>query len=281
MKILNNATNHNIGMRLLSAAALIDNKQMILSAQGGTKVKVKKYVAKSTGRVWNTEEEAIKDNANYKKDIHYRYSIKSGNYKSPLKNYNIPFIPEKKITLTNAGLATGAVLSTNLLDSIAVNAERAGLPLKTALGLATKESTLNNPTYDPVSRAKLSRVDRHELNKARWRQKQIGVVEPIKARQNIGVGDTEEGLLINYNPNDNPYSSATSYIMKKAKTWEDNLRMMQETENYADRQAVKNQAQPSKSYLQAGFEAYKKNPQGYNPGQPNYPQLVDKRGEEI
>ena len=38
MKILNNATNHNMGQRLLSAAALIDNKQMILSAQGGTKV---------------------------------------------------------------------------------------------------------------------------------------------------------------------------------------------------------------------------------------------------
>ena len=30
MKIFNNATNHNIGMRLLSGAALIDNKQMIL-----------------------------------------------------------------------------------------------------------------------------------------------------------------------------------------------------------------------------------------------------------
>ena len=30
MKILNNATNHNIGMRLLSGAALIDDKQMIL-----------------------------------------------------------------------------------------------------------------------------------------------------------------------------------------------------------------------------------------------------------
>ena len=30
MKIFNNATNHNIGMRLLSAAALIDNKAMIL-----------------------------------------------------------------------------------------------------------------------------------------------------------------------------------------------------------------------------------------------------------
>lgn len=30
MKIFNNATNHNLGMRLLSGAALIDNKQMIL-----------------------------------------------------------------------------------------------------------------------------------------------------------------------------------------------------------------------------------------------------------
>jgi len=39
MKIFNNATNHNIGMRLLSAAALIDNKAMILSAQGGTKIR--------------------------------------------------------------------------------------------------------------------------------------------------------------------------------------------------------------------------------------------------
>jgi hypothetical protein len=38
MKIFNNATNHNIGMRLLSGAALIDNKQMILSAQTGVKI---------------------------------------------------------------------------------------------------------------------------------------------------------------------------------------------------------------------------------------------------
>ena len=39
MKILNNATNHNMGMRLLSGAALIDDKQMILFAQGGTKMR--------------------------------------------------------------------------------------------------------------------------------------------------------------------------------------------------------------------------------------------------
>lgn len=239
------------------------------------------YIAELTGRRWNTKEEAVRDNTNYKKSVHYRYNIKAGRYKSPYKNYNIPFIPEKKITLTNAGLATGAVLSTNLLDSIAVNAERAGLPIKTAIGLATKESTLNNPTYDIISRAKISKVDRQELNKARYRQKQMGVTKPIKAIQNIGVGDTKESLLINYNPNDNPYNGVYNYVMHKAKTWEDNIRMMKESEAYADKQAIRNQAQPSKSYLQLGFEYYKKNPRGYNSGQSNYPQLVNKRGEEV
>lgn len=65
-----------------------------------------------------------------------------------LTSYPVPFIDEKRITLTNAGRATGAVLSTNLLDSIADNADRAWLPLQTALGLAVKESTLGNPTDD-------------------------------------------------------------------------------------------------------------------------------------
>jgi hypothetical protein len=57
--------------------------------------------------------------------------------------------------------------------------------------------------------------------------------------------------------------------------------MMRETEAYADRVATRNESSPSKSYLQAGFEAYKKNPQGYNPGQPNYPQLVQQRADEV
>ena len=235
------------------------------------------YVAKSTGRHWNTREEAVRDNANYKKNIHYRYSIKAGKYKSPLKDYNIPFIPKKKITLTNAGLATGAVLSTNLLDSIAINAERAGLPIKTAIGLAAKESTLNNPTYDVRNRAKISVLDRSQLNRAKAR----GVEHLIKADQNKGDNDTPESLLISYNPDDNPYASAKTYIFKKGKTWDDVNRMLEETEDYADKVAAKNESSPSKSYLQAGFEAYKKNPQRYNPGQPNYKQLVNKRAEEV
>ena len=235
------------------------------------------YLAKSTGRVWDTKEEAVRDNTNYNKDIHYRYSIKAGRYNSPLKNYNIPFIPKKKITLTNAGLATGAVLSTNLLDSIAVNAERAGLPIKTAIGLVTKESTLNNPTYDIRNRAKISKFDRSALKRA----KASSFEENIKPLQTTGILDTPEGLLINYNPDDNPYSSASSYIFKKAKTFEDVLRMMRKTEAYADMLAAKNESLPSKSYLQAGFERYKKNPRNWNPGQSNYVELVNKRADEV
>lgn len=65
-----------------------------------------------------------------------------------LTSYSVPFVEDRAVRLTNAGVATGAILSTNLLDSIADNAERAGLPLETALGLGVKESTLGNPTDD-------------------------------------------------------------------------------------------------------------------------------------
>ena len=80
-----------------------------------------------------------------------------------LTSYPVPFIDEKRITLTNAGRATGAVLSTNLLDSIADNADRAGFPLQTALGLAVKETTLGNPT-DDRSAWNLSSGIRREFN---------------------------------------------------------------------------------------------------------------------
>ena len=80
----------------------------------------KVYVAKSTGKRWNTKEEAAKDNARYKNDVAYRMAVKSENYGvvNPTISYPIPFIKSKKRTLTNAGLSTGAVISENMLDSI-------------------------------------------------------------------------------------------------------------------------------------------------------------------
>jgi len=243
----------------------------------------KKYVAKSTGRIWNTREEAIKDNAAYKKDVSYRYSIKSNRYKSPFINYNIPFIEDKAITLSNAGIATGAILSTNLLDSIAVNAERAGLPLKTAIGLATKESTLNNQTSSIADRAKISSTDRDILATIKANGHDLEIF------QNSGNKDIFESDLINFNSDDNPYMSTMLYLnppirsrrKSKISTQEEFNKKLEESEVYDDRRASKNESLPSKSYLQAGFEYYKRNPKGYNPGQSNYSQLVDKRGEEV
>jgi len=79
-----------------------------------------------------------------------RIDKKSENFDRKFKydETEIPFIKDKEITLTNAGLYTGAKLSTNLLDSIAKYAKISGLPLKTAVGLVAKETSLGNPTVD-------------------------------------------------------------------------------------------------------------------------------------
>jgi len=85
-------------------------------------------------------------------------------------NYKIPYIPEKSIKLTNAGLATGARISTNMLDSLANTAEEIGLPIQTAIGLATKESTLGNPTDDRSMRTLLSAKHREDLEHELWKR---------------------------------------------------------------------------------------------------------------
>lgn len=59
-------------------------------------------------------------------------------------NIAIPYIPEKRIKLTNAGKLTGAEFSTNMLDSLAKYGAKANLPIELALGLAAQESTFGN-----------------------------------------------------------------------------------------------------------------------------------------
>lgn len=162
--------------------------------------------------------------------------------------YDIPFIPEKQIKLTDAGLATGAVLSTNLLDSIADNAYAAGLPIETALGLAVKESTLGNPTDDSSVR--------HILNSARY-----ATFKELGTGQHIYKGDRALNgqEIINYHKGDNDFG--IRYI---------------NTGDYKKTIESKNQ-----SILKTGFEFYKENPDRYNPGQKNYSDLVNKRGKEV
>lgn len=118
------------------------------------------------------------------------------------QSYIIPFIKEKAITLTNAGRATGAKLSTNLLDSLADNAVRAGVPIRTAIGLATKESTLGNPTDDRTA-WNISSAIREQFNGI-----YPGTVQHINNGTNIVQGDN----LINYhkgNTNTSVFSDNT------------------------------------------------------------------------
>lgn len=244
----------------------------------------KKYVAKSTGRTWDTKEEAIRDNAEYKKNVNYRYSIKSGNFKSkyPVTNYIIPYIPEKHVKLTNAGSATGAEFSTNLLDSIAINAKRAGLDLQTALGIANKESTLGNPTMDMENLAKISESIRSEVNQAKRYAKDSGKKYKNVIFHDNGLMDRNENEIVSFWYNPDPYWSSISYSNKKAKSFQELTNMLIKGEAYADAKAknILSQTKPM-SVLEAAFRHYKSNPSGYNPSQNNYVQLVKQKGAEL
>lgn len=255
----------------------------------------KKYVAKSTGRTWNTREEAIKDNARYKNDVAYRMAIKAENYGvvNPTVSYPIPFIKSKKRTLTNAGLATGAVISENMLDSIADHAQKVGLPIKTAIGLATKESTLGNWTDDRTF---------HTLFKegsANYRMYK-NMYNTNGAIQHINPGIAiDERELINFHDERNPYREASEYADKKStnavpqKEWDNDaasamskstaiyIDMLNKGETYADKQAEELKNSPKTHVLDAAFSRFKNDPNTYNPGQPNYAQLVQQRANEV
>lgn len=255
--------------------------------------KPKKYISKSTGKSWNTKEEAIKDNARYKNDVAYRMSVKRDNYGNvnPTVSYRIPFIKSKKRILTNAGLATGAVISENMLDTIAKYANAAGLPIKTALGLAVKESTLGNWTDDKTFSTLFKEGT---FNRKFYRN----MYNSNGTQQHINPGeDIDERELVNFHDERNPYREAEEYADKASvkgisnKAWRDGTAMTQaynryidylaKGEAYADKQAKTIKNTPKTHVFEAAFSKFKNNPNSYNPGQPNYQQLVNKRAEEV
>ena len=236
----------------------------------------KKYKAKYTGNVYNSKAEAIADNKRYFSDVNYRYDVKSRKVKQS-KGYTIPFIKDKRISLTNAGLATGAVISENLLDSIAKHANAAGLPIKTALGLAVKESTLGNPTDDRSV---------YKILKPEWAKwfKEQGTGQHINTKGE----DIDPYMLVNFYKGDmNPYRETRVYAQTKSangKTfnWDTYYDLLEKGENYADSKVKAfEQNYGDKNVLYNAFKFYKEHPDKYNPGQPNYQQLVNKRADEV
>ena len=221
-----------------------------------------KFRSKYTGTIHDTKEAAIRDNWLYLNNPGFRVGVKQDKVKRNT-DVDIPFIPEKKITLSNAGLATGAVLSENMLDSIAKYADRAGLPVKTALGLATKETTLGNPTID----------------KSVYKLLGDGSFVPTyNNMQNINSGISIGGrYLISYNQDTNPYT----WLLNAARKSKNFNETILKGEKYADKQAEKLKGRENTTTLEAGFRSYAEHPERYNPGQKNYQQLVNKRANEV
>jgi len=192
------------------------------------------------------------------------------------RDVNIPWIEDKAITLTNAGKATGARLSTNMLDSIAKYADEAGLPIDTAVGLAIKETTLGNPTNDASLYYLAGSPNRKEAFKKWYAER--------GTRQYINPGvDIAASNLINMHYSPNPYKDALAEAREKSVSQEDFNRRLLLGLDYANRKATSLIAsgELNKNVLQAGLEKYRNSPRGYNSNQRNHPDLVAARAMEI
>lgn len=228
---------------------------------------VKKKYRSLSGKVYNSRAEALNDNKRYYKDIDYRLESKANILKSKKVDYYkdyTPFIKDKAVTLSGAGRATGAVLSTNLLDSIAKYSEITGLPLTTAIGLAAKESTLGNPT--------------HDFRKFGAKSLTQGI--------NSGL-DVATPTIVSYwkYAEEDPYTrlikSVNDRISSNKIPASDRNKYLRWEEKSADKQAASYEKYNTGPILKAAFNYYKDYPQRYNPGQGNYVDMVNTVGNEV
>lgn len=255
-----------------------------LFSDNNSNAKNKVIYRSARGKVFNTFREASRDNYKYyKENPTYRYYIKGKQYhqKYGLRELNIPFQKENAITIRNGGRASGAVVSPNQLDTIAKYATRAGLSIPTALGLAIKESTLNNAT-DTKSAAKLRGLKVGTKAYENWTTGQH-----IQG-SNSHRGTSSARSWINFHKDDdlNPYWETIDYLNKYSNisTIDEYNKRLLASERYDDRRgnnAPKLTGGKKINVLEYGFRDYKNNPKGYNPKQSNYVQLVNQNARDI
>lgn len=255
-----------------------------LFSDNNSNAKNKAVYRSARGKVFNAFREASRDNYKYyKENPTYRYYIKGKQYhqKYGLRELNIPFQKENAITIRNGGRASGAVVSPNQLDTIAKYATRAGLSIPTALGLAIKESTLNNAT-DTKSAAKLRGLKVGTKAYENWTTGQH-----IQG-SNSHRGTSSARSWINFHKDDdlNPYWETIDYLNKYSNisTIDEYNKRLLASERYDDRRgnnAPKLTGGKKINVLEYGFRDYKNNPKGYNPKQSNYVQLVNQNARDI
>lgn len=194
------------------------------------------------------------------------------------RKYAIPFVPSKKMTITidkNSPTRknAGAVISENLLDSIAVNASKARLPFSTALGIAAQESTLGNNPKRVVGKSMLPWL--YVLNNSQGQLKNAATSIPYNNMQSPSL------LISNWNIiNENPFA-AYHYDSQG------NLRKENRGVDYYENDFTPSVRKDNRykmrdvSPLFQGFRTYKKDPYSYNHNDKNYPNKVEAQKNEL
>lgn len=120
--------------------------------------------------------------------------------------YFIPYIDEKEIKIPGFGR-----VSENVLDSIYVNAQRAGIPFKDALGLAAYETHLGAIPLFSVDSQKKAFKKKHGYNMPVERVKELENVSlNASVARNFG-GIPAQYLINNYDWAKNGWASSPKY----------------------------------------------------------------------
>lgn len=242
------------------------------------------YKSQATGKVFKTRQEAIAENNKYKTDLGYRRNInREREVEAAIRkqgNERIPYIKEKEIKLTNAGKLTGARLSTNQLDSIAKYASKAGLPIKTALGLVGQESAFGN-YFGYANNAK-------DLNTYNTQPKEVRDKYGIPAYKIVNY----ENLIPERTPTNVDDFAINKRYGKRSVTGFgfptitngkelDRLKLQHESYPALQRKRSKFWRDINTPTLQLAFEHYKTSPQTYNAGNPNQQNLVNNKANDV
>lgn len=190
------------------------------------------------------ESESIEDDINY---IEKKMFNEATRVRGDFKDYYIPYIEEKEIVVPKVGR-----VSTNILDSLAINAERAGIPIKEAIGLASIETKFGATPNISTSAWKKGFVEKYKREPTDEEIKKYER-ECLNASYAKNFGGIYPNFLIN---NHDWYNYG----------WEQSNKYKKELGSI-------------KSPLQHGFTIYKMGL--YNTGDENHTQKVKEEGERL
>lgn len=194
------------------------------------------------------------------------------------RKWGIPNIPEKMLTLSidnNSPTSRnrGAQFSENVLDSIAVNSKRAGIPFSVGLGIVSTESTIGSDPERTAGRSLLPWLGALSYDNTKYNSNARNISYKGYYSPSILISNWTQLM-------ENPFN-AYEYTPQLE------VRKTPRTEGYYDEDFEYSVGKSNrytledKSPLQSGFELYKENPRKYNPNDPEYPSKVEANRREL